>query len=216
MRKYKIILISLLLLSFFVVCVSFAFLGDTIPTHFGPNGKPDQYGSKYFLLLFPTVGLIICTAMLLVSKYGKVSENYSKYMFLTGIVVEALFLVISTIMVIFALGVVENAEEFDISKIMMPILGMMFIFMANFMPKIEKNRTLGFKIKWSMYNEVTWQKTHRFTGFVGVIVGIIMIAAGIFFKEVVNVIILICLLTIFITTVTIASYKYYKEEKSKE
>lgn len=216
MRKYKIILISLLLLSFVVVCVSFAFLGDTIPTHFGPNGKPDQYGSKYFLLLFPVVGLIICAAMLLVSKYGKVSENYSKYMFLTGIVVEALFLVISTIMVILALGVVENAEEFDVSKIMMPVLGMMFIFMANFMPKIEKNRTLGFKIKWSMYNEVTWQKTHRFTGFVGVIVGIIMIAAGIFFEGIVNVIILICLLTIFITTVTIASYKYYKEEKSKE
>ena len=53
MKKFKIAIICLMILSFVVVGVSFAFLEEVIPIHFGIDGKPDQYGSKYFMLIFP-------------------------------------------------------------------------------------------------------------------------------------------------------------------
>jgi uncharacterized membrane protein len=67
-----------------------------------------------------------------------------------------------------------------------------------------------------MYNEVTWQKTHRFTGFVSVIVGVLTLVAGLFFKEMVNFIILMVLLSGLVISCSIASYVYYRQEKKKE
>ena len=84
------------------------------------------------------------------------------------------------------------------------------------MPKIMKNKTLGVKTYWSMYNDVTWQKTHRLAGFVFVISGVLVILLSLFFKENINFIILMVVLLIALIITTVASYIYYKEEKSKE
>ncbi len=216
MKKSKIAIICLMLLSFVAAGVFFVFLSDTIPTHFAPDGTPDQFGSKYFMLIFAGIATIVGLVMLLVCRYGKVSENYKKYLLLTGIILEAILLVLLVVMGVYALNYVEDTPTFDISKIMMLLIGLMFIILSNFMPKIEKNRTLGIKTTWSMYNEVTWQKTHRFTGFVGVIVGVIILVSGLFFKEIVNFIIMMSMIAIFMISTSIASYIYYKDEKSKE
>ena len=61
MKKFKYLIIGLIVLSFIVTGVSFLFLDGTIPTHIGINGKPDQYGSKYFLIIFPFSNIIIPT-----------------------------------------------------------------------------------------------------------------------------------------------------------
>ena len=216
MKKYKIIIISLVLLTFAIVGISLAYFDEIVPIHFGPNGKPDQNGSKYFMWVFPSIELLIALAMLLVSKYGKVSENYKKYMLLTGVIIELIFSTIAVIFAIYALNYVEDKAPFDMSKPIMIIFGLLFIVMGNFMPKIEKNRTLGLKTKWSMYNEVTWQKSHRFVGFVSVIVGILVFISGLFFKDMVNFIILMSLVAVLVTSSTIMSYIYYKDEKAKE
>jgi uncharacterized membrane protein len=216
MKKSKIIIICLILLSIVLTCFSFGFLEDIIPIHFDINGNPDMQGSKYFMLIFPLVNAIIGISIILTEKYAKVSDNYKKYLFLTGIFMEFIFTILNIVFMVYVLMYAEDVEGFDISKIMMVIFGLMFIIMGNFMPKIEKNRTLGIKTKWSMYNETTWQKTHRFTGYVGVIVGILVLILGIFFKEKVNFIILMSLILLFGVTTTIQSYYYYKKEITKE
>ena len=188
MKKYKITMIIILLLSLITCGVSLMFLGDIVPSHIGVNGKPDQWASKYFILLFPGIMSLITIIMLLLCKVAKLTENYKKYMLLTGTILNVMFYVLSVV----------------------------FIVLGNFMPKIEKNRTLGLKTYWSMYNEVTWQKTHRFTGFVSVIVGVLTLVAGLFFKELVNFIILMVLVFGLVISCSIASYVYYKQEKKKE
>lgn len=213
MKKNKIILICLMILSIVITGVSFLFLNDTIPTHFGVDGKPDQYGSKYFMLLFPLVLNIIGGIMLIISKYMKLSDNYKKYMLLTGIILALVINGLSIAFVIYAGTYVEETPAFDMSKVMMLIMGTMLVILSNFMPKIEKNRTLGLKTKWSMYNEVTWQKSHRFVGYVGMIGGLIVLVSGLFFQEIVNFIILMVVVFGIVISSSIASYIYYKKEK---
>ena len=213
MKKFKYLIIGLIVLSFIVTGVSFLFLDGTIPTHIGINGKPDQYGSKYFLIIFPIVATLVGGTMLLVARYGKVSDNYKKYMLLTGVIIEALFAATVLIFSIYAISYTEDTPAFDISKVILLIVGVLFIILGNFLPKIEKNRTLGIKTKWSMYNEVTWQKTHRFAGFASIIMGFLLLITSLLFKEMVNFIIFISLLAIFMIVTTIASYKYYQQEK---
>ena len=90
------------------------------------------------------------------------------------------------------------------------------IILGNYFPKIEKNRTLGIKTYWSMYNEVTWQKTHRFGGFVSMILGVLLVIIGLIFKDIVSVIIVPCLLILWFIIITVASYIYYKQEIIKK
>ena len=216
MKKYKISIIVLMFLSLLITSVCLLFLEDSIPTHIGINGEPDMFGSKLFMLLFPCISIIIGTIMLLVSKFAKVSENYNKYMLMTGVILQLTFISVNVTFIIVALLYNENQPEFDVSKIMMIIMGSMLILMSNFMPKIEKNRTLGLKTRWSMYNEVTWQKSHRFVGIVGMIAGLLILISGVFFKDMVNFIILMSLVLMVVISATIASYVYYRQEKNKE
>ena len=216
MKKIKISLIVLVVLSFIVNGVFLLFLGDVVPVHFGADGTPDQYGSKYFMLLFPIMSAVICTIMLLVCKYAKVTENYAKYTLTTGIVVELLFLAISIIFSVYALSYSEEQPGFDMSKLMMYLIGLLLIFIGNFMPKVEKNRTLGLKTKWAKYNEVTWQKSQRFMAFASVISGVAIFVFGLFFQETINMIILSVFILGMVIAGVIASYVYYKQEKLKE
>ena len=75
---------------------------------------------------------------------------------------------------------------------------------------------VGFKTKWSMYNEVTWQKTHRFTGFASVITGILTILSGIFFKEMVNFIILMSLIIKLIRVICLKVKRLFYLQKEKK
>ncbi len=36
---------------------------ETVPSHFGPSGRPDGWGSRIHLVLLPMVGLVISTVM---------------------------------------------------------------------------------------------------------------------------------------------------------
>ena len=212
MKKSKICFIGLMLLSIIISAISLAFLSDIIPIHFGIDGKPDQFGTKYFVLIFSGISILIGSVMLIVEKFGKLTDNYKKYLILTGNILLFMFNAIIIFFVIYALNYSKEVTNFQTSKFILPLIGTLFIIMGNFMPKIEKNNTLGFKTKWSKYSDTTWQKTHRFAGFLAVIMGLLVIILSIFFKDIVNFIIFFILLTAYMIITTVASYKYYKQE----
>ena len=212
----KIIILCLIVLSFAIAGVGLMMLSDIIPIHFGVDGKPDQFGSKYFILIFPGVITLCGLSMLLVCKYANVSENYKKYLLLIGSLTTAMFVAVLTVFLVYGITYTEEMPAFDVTKIVMLTFGLVMIVMSNFMPKIEKNNTLGIKTSWSLYNEVTWQKTHRFAGFVGVLCGLILLISGMLFEEMVNIIIMVSTIGVYAISSTVASYFYYKEEKAKE
>ena len=215
MKKSKLIIACLVLLSIVVVGISFSFLSDVIPIHLGVDGKPDQYGSKYFVLLFPLIMTLASISILLVNKYGKVSDNYKENLLKTCLKVDGILFGVEVVFIIYASLYNENSV-FDVSKVILPLIGLSLVSIGNYMPKIMKNKTLGVKTYWSMYNDVTWQKTHRLAGFVFVISGVLVILLSLFFKKNINFIILMVVLLIALIITTAASYIYYKEEKSKE
>ncbi len=60
-----------LLLLFLVVLVGYYYdkLPDTVPTHFGFDGQPDEYGPKRILLLLPAVGAILFVGMAILNRF---------------------------------------------------------------------------------------------------------------------------------------------------
>ena len=55
------------------------------------------------------------------------------------------------------------------------ILGLLFIITGNYMPKMKQNSTLGIRIPWTLANQENWNRTHRFSGKLWVIGGLLIL-----------------------------------------
>ena len=55
------------------------------------------------------------------------------------------------------------------------LVGLLFIVIGNYLPQCKPNYFVGIKTPWTLSNEEVWRKTHRFSGKVFVVLGIIMI-----------------------------------------
>ena len=147
------------------------FLPETVPVHWNMQGIVDRYGSRYEYLLIVLLPLIIYYGMDFTKKIDPKYENIKKkediYEF---------FKVLMTL-VFMAIAIVLYFMSFEIVKInstllIALIMGVMFIAVGNYMPKVPQNYYLGIKTPWALENEEVWRKTHRMGGHIFVLVGI--------------------------------------------
>lgn len=54
-------------------------------------------------------------------------------------------------------------------------LGLMFLVIGNYMPKMKQNPTLGIRLPWTLANEENWNRTHRLGGKVWVVGGLVLL-----------------------------------------
>lgn len=54
-------------------------------------------------------------------------------------------------------------------------LGLMFLVIGNYMPKMKQNPTLGIRLPWTLANEENWNRTHRIGGKVWVAGGLVLL-----------------------------------------
>ncbi len=164
-------------------------LPDTVPVHFDINGEPDRLGSKYELLLMPVV-LIACALTIepLKNSYCKKAENTedekekaehlsnAKVLNITGTITMLLFFAMN-FLILYNVYCHTNDNvlpEFDIMSGVGVIMGITIALLGNYMPKTRKNSNIGFRLSWTMYNDVTWKKSNRFASYLLIVAGIIM------------------------------------------
>ena len=227
MKILKWILCILTLLS--TILMLFV-LPDTIPVHFNINGEPDRLGSKYELLLMPIV-LIACALSIdpLTKSYRKKSENTdnekekaellsnAKVLNITGTITMPVFFIMNLFILYNVYSYVNpdnNLPKFDIMSGVGAIMGITIAVLGNFMPKTRKNSNIGFRLPWTMYNDVTWRKSNHFASYVLMIAGAIMSIFS-FIPEwgmVVGMVAFFIALTISI----VYAFLVYRQERSKE
>ena len=57
-----------------------------------------------------------------------------------------------------------SGKELGPAMLVPVLLGMLFLWVGNYFPKLRRNRTLGIKVSWTLGNEENWNRTHRFAG----------------------------------------------------
>lgn len=55
-QQLELIPLVLIVIAFYLAISKYASLPDRIPTHFGPTGSPDEWGSKASVFIFPAIG----------------------------------------------------------------------------------------------------------------------------------------------------------------
>ena len=151
-------------------------LPDQLPTHFGADGAADGWSSKAFAIFsVPVIMLVLHWTLYAGTLLDKQNRGHNeKVMNLFGLLFPAMSIVFSLVIYNSGLGF-----ELNLTRILLPLLGLFFVLIGNWLPKVKQNSTLGIKLKWTLYNEENWNKTHRFGGFVWVLSGLGLILASV-------------------------------------
>ena len=130
-----------------------------------------MFGLPLFLLL---VHLFVIFVTARDPKNQTMNEKMGKVIYwLTPIVSLSVFYLIYSK----ALGSTSNPSIFASA-----LLGLIFVMMGNYMPKLKVNHTVGIRLSWTLQSEDNWHKTHRLAGKLWVLGGLILLLeAGIQF-----------------------------------
>lgn len=148
--------------------------GAQIPVHFGPDGTPDRFGGRFEgLYLMPLIALGVALLFAVLPKIEPRRTNLlqsGKAFLAIWIVVEILFAGVHAATVFTAVG-----RKVDVSLVVLGLVGVMFIVIGNFLPKIRSNFVMGVRTPWTLTSDLAWNKTHRLAGRLFMVLGAAMI-----------------------------------------
>lgn len=210
-----------------LMAVMYKYLPEQVPRNFDLSGNASYYGHKstYFIPAFiPLVSSIVYEVIFSFQKRNKLQGKEAENSRINNGTLQNVILILNIfftflvgLLILLALKITDGfTSSFPISKILCIAMGIIFVLMGNLMPKTRRNTWLGFRTKWTRYNDVTWSKSHRFIGFAMVISGILIILSAILFSGEILFYIMIGLLSAVMLIGSIKSYIYYLEETEHE
>lgn len=147
-------------------------LPNQIPIHFNAAGQANNFQSKALAVFgLPVFLLLVHLFVIFMTardpKNRTMNEKMGKVIYwLTPIVSLSVFYLIYSK----ALGSTTNPSIF-----VSALLGLIFVIMGNYMPKLKVNHTVGIRLPWTLQSEDNWNKTHRLAGKLWVLGGLILL-----------------------------------------
>src|SRR5881396_4315245 len=152
-------------------------LPPTVATHWNLNGTPDGYSSRAWALSIIPIVLVAMTVVFnVLPKIDPRHENYAKFLSSYWLIANAIivFLLVAHGMIIAAgLG-------FSVKVVrLMPLgVGLLFVFLGNYLTRVEPNWFLGIRTPWTLSSDTVWRKTHRTGGWLMVLGGLVIAACA--------------------------------------
>ena len=209
------------------------FLPDRVPMHYDFSGNIDRWGSKYEEFLIPAIVLLFAVFWhFFISHFEKKADEVfdekaaaearsnAKVLSIVSLVMAGMFTVMQGFLLYSAYreaAASATKQAVDIGKVSVILTGVVMIVLGNIMTKTRNNRLVGFRIKWSLYNDTTWKKSNRFSAYAIMIAGLLTVIIGAVMKNSYGATMtslgLILLATIMSS---IYAYKVYVQEKASE
>lgn len=186
-------------------------LPDTMVSHWGGDGVADGSAPKAFMVFgMPMILLALQWFMLfmttLMEKNNAPQNN--KIVAMTYGIVPAISLVVHVFIYSIALE-----KEWNLFALLPVLLGALFMYIGNYLPKTTRNRTTGIKLRWTMGNDENWQKTHRLGGKIWFWGGMVIMATALLPVKI-TVAVMIGMIVVSAVVPTIYSYSIYKKHKA--
>ena len=215
--------LALIVLGFVGAAVFFMLAPDAVPVHYNAAGEIDRMGSKYEYVVFPCIAAVVGAIFLLLTKRARARkwESYelTEKIFLASAIGEVLLLngmggFFMWRAAVSPEGALPAMPAIDMMRVISLVMGVLLIILGNAMPKARKNALYGVRTSWSMSSDEVWRKSQRFGGFTLVLAGALLLADAMFLKGVANFLVQTSVLAIWVIVSIVASYRYYKTERS--
>ena len=167
-------------LCLFVTLLVLRELPAVIPAHYDFAGNVTRYGSKYELLILPVILLLVSfgSRFLLLHLRRKAEQAGSDKerqaaaanAKVVVIVIFSQTLILSCIQgvvlynTVLALRGESFLSTFAGEKLLTILCGSLLLVPGNILPKCRRNGMVGFRLPWTKYNDITWQKSGEDAG----------------------------------------------------
>lgn len=211
MRKWYPL--SLIALAMLISVIVYPRLPERVPTHWDIHGNVDGYSSRFVgTFLAPLVMIGIWGLMRVLPSIDPRRANYEKMRGAYDLVVNA------TLTMLFLMHALILATtlgaRISVSRVMPVLVGGMFIVIGNVLPQARPNWFFGIRTPWTLSNDVVWRRTHRISGYLFVVCGLLMVASAAFPAQITFAILLAAGLIAGFGSV-IFSFIAWKQETSK-
>ena len=155
--------LGITLLTLVAWLIALPHLPATMPIHWGANGEADGFATKINAMIL-TVGIMVLIYFIIafVPRIDPRKENYKYFSKTYNIVLNAvllLFFFVNMSTILQGLG--YNVPMSYIAPIM---AGLVFIIIGNYLQRVRSNYFMGIRTPWTLSNETVWKKTHRLSG----------------------------------------------------
>ena len=143
-------------------------------SHFDFTGTPDQMMPKWAIVFVLPLFLL---AMHLLCSIVTVYKNREPF---PG-KVETLFYWIVPMVSIFVTVLVYGytfGYVMNISMMAQLFIGLLFLVIGNYLPKVKQNHFAGTRVKWTYESRKNWEHTQRFSGWAMCILGLFFIISA--------------------------------------
>ena len=156
--------------------ILYSSLPEQVPTHWNVRGEVDGWSSRRWgALMAPLFALALWLALPVLRRLDPRRRNYDRF--------DPTFWLIVNVIVLF-LGVMHVVSlgsalgwRFDVSRVVLGAVGVMFIGLGNYLPRLRSNWWMGIRTPWTLESEAVWRATHRVAGYTFVAGGVIALVA---------------------------------------
>ena len=216
----------------FVTLLVLRELPAEIPVHFDFVGNITRWGSKYELLILPVILLSVSfgSRFLLLhfhrdaeqAESDKEKQAAAANAKVLGMVILSQTVILSCIqgLLLYNTVLALRRESFLSTvageKLMTVLCGALLLMLGDILPKCRRNGMVGFRLSWTKYNDLTWQKSNRFAGMMLVAAGALGIISIFFAPKGYGMFLLSIYIMAAIVISTVRAWQVYREEKAKE
>lgn len=177
-RSFADVASGLVVLAGFVLAAAmYRVLPDPMPSHFGVDGRPDDFLPKFWgVFLFPLVMLAVTLLLAVlprISPRGFEMERFARTWKILRLTMLAFLLFVEIL-------VFESARSGRplSNRVVIGAVGLLFVIVGNFLGKLTRNFFAGIRTPWTLASEEVWYRTHRLAGKLFVAAGLLIAASG--------------------------------------
>ncbi|OMD57663.1 hypothetical protein BSK62_29640 [Paenibacillus odorifer] len=157
--------------------INYSKLPQELPAQFGITGKVNRYWDKNIaIFVFGILGIVLPLIMQFTRSIDPKRDNYKKFenaYAMSRLTIGMLFNLMLVLSIAYGLG-----KDINVGKIAIGAVGIMFIALGNYMPQVKDNYLFGVRTAWTLANPEVWRKTHRLSGIMWMIGGLLIFAGA--------------------------------------
>lgn len=211
MRKSELILLAIILFSFFIGICFYPRMPEKMASHWNAQGQVDGYMSKFWgLFLMPFILSGLWLLFMAIPRIDPLKANIEKFRRYYDIFIILLFVFLLSIyiqMILWNLGIeISPNTTFPVG------IGLLFFYCGILCENAKRNWFIGIRTPWTLSSERVWNKTHKTGGKLFKIAGIIAFF-GVFFPDYALFFILVPVLSAVVYVIVYSYFEYQKEVK---
>lgn len=174
LRDYTKLPLLVIAVMFVAAAVLYPSMPDKFPTHWGLSG-PDAWSTKTFMSVFfePILSLGLYGLLVAVPFFDPKRRSLKLSFRAYNILIDAIIGMQAVVFAATTAAAYDNA--FDVAKVILVAVGLLFAVIGNFMTTVKQNWTFGMRVSWTLSDEVVWRKTNRLGGYLFVVAGAITV-----------------------------------------